>query len=124
MRAKNTACYADSARGNSLFEAFDQWFGKRRGRGIGETWSASPAHISIQGELRDDQRFPTDVEERAVHLPFVVFKDAQVDDFLAEDFDLCFAVMMSNAQKDEESMTNGADNLLIDGDAGMGDTLK
>src|SRR5437660_12608165 len=78
---ENAARHFQSIGSNSFLEALDQRLCYSGGSSSGKTGTATPARISVEGELRDDKGLAADVEQRAVHFARVVFKDAQVDDF-------------------------------------------
>src|SRR5947199_4351959 len=78
---ENAARHFQSIGSNSFLEALDQRLCYSGGSSIGKTGTASPAHISVEGEPRDDKGLAADVEQRAVHLALFVFEYAQVDDF-------------------------------------------
>src|SRR6185312_1752063 len=109
--------------GDSLFEAFNQWFGQRWRCSTGEAGSAATTNISIKGKLRDHEQFSSNIEKRTIHLALVVSKDAHVDNFIGQGFNLGLTIVLAYAEEYQQTCTYLADDLLIDGDAGVGDAL-
>src|SRR6266699_3960174 len=55
--------------------------------GIRKAGAASFAGVSIEGELGDDQNFSPNIEQRTIHLAFIVAKEAQMDNFMSQGLD-------------------------------------
>ena len=70
-----------------------------------------------------------DAPEEALHLveygglSLLVFKDAQVRGFLSEEFGLLFPIAVTNPQKNQQTFSDAGNGLLVDGDAGFGNSL-
>src|SRR6266487_897339 len=92
--------------------------------GIRKTRAASFAGVSIEGELGDDQNFSPNIENRTIHLAFIVAKDAQMHDLLGHRPDLGIAVAIPDAEQDEEALSYCADHASIYCDASMAHTLE
>src|SRR5437763_687855 len=123
IRTEDAARHFQPIGGNSFLEALDQRLCYSGGSGIGKAGTASSAHISVEGELRDDKGLAADVEQGAVHLALFIFEDAQVDDFFAERLDLRPAIAVTDAKQYQQSPAYFADNLFIDSDTGTAYSL-
>ncbi len=107
----------------SFLEMLKEGFCNCWRRGIGKTGAASPARISVEGELRDDQHFAANIEQGAVHLALIVAKDTQVDNFISQGLDLNLAITLSYSQQDQEALTYLAHDFSVYGHAGMAYSL-
>ena len=65
----------------------------------------------------------TSVRER-FHQPLVVFKDAQVLDLVDHPGQVLFGVAAVDAEQNQQSLGNGAGDLLVDLDARCADALN
>lgn len=95
----------------------------RRG-GIDETWPASFAAISKQGELGDHQCFAVYIFNRQIHFTLLVRENAQFCTFGSQEVRFLRSVVFVNAQKKHYSPVDTADNFSIYFYAGAGDSLK
>src|SRR5260370_33017331 len=120
---KNPTCDSKPIASKSILEELKETFCNYWRRGIGKTGTAASAHISIERELRDDQHFAANIEQRAVHLAFIVAKDAQVDNFISQGLDLNLAIAPPYSQQYQEAMTYLADDLFVNRDAGKAYSL-
>lgn len=80
-------------------ETFHQGFGDRWGGRIGEGGTATFTCVSVQGELRDNDRAPADFAQGAVHLTVLVLEDAQIGDLVRQVAGLVFAIGGTNANQ-------------------------
>lgn len=117
--------------GGDLQARFAQPFGEmlieplgcRRRRGLREGRPIAFAAIAIQSELGNDQDFAAVVDDRAVHLALVVFKDAETLNFIGKGGGVILVILFTDAQENAQSRADPADGLLPRGDAGFGDSL-
>src|SRR5690349_8218543 len=123
MRTKNAALNLDAIGGNGGFEAFNQFFGYSWWGGFDKTGATTFARIGIEGELRDDQSLPIDIEQRPVHFAFIIAKDPQVDNFLHQGLYLGLAIIMPHAQQYQQPLPYPPNNLPIHGHARRTHTL-
>src|SRR5258708_17411975 len=93
ISTKNPTCDSKPIASKSILEMLKEGFCNYRGRSIGKAGTASPARISIQRELRDDQDFSTNIKKRTVHLAFIVTKDTQIDNFISQSLYLHLAIV-------------------------------
>ena len=80
--------------------------------------------VTVQRELGDDQQLTADVDHGAIHFSLIVFEDAQVLDLVGESIGVVFTVTFAYAQQDAEARTDLADDLFIDSNASLGDSLN
>src|SRR2546423_1546400 len=108
---------------NSLLEVLNEGFCNCRRRRIRKAGSPASTRIGIEGELRDDQNFSTNIEKRAVHLAFIVTKDAQVDYLISQGLYLKLAILLPDSEQYQQSLTYLAHNLSLNSDAGTAHSL-
>src|SRR6266481_9848668 len=102
---KDPTCDSKPIIGKSFLEMLKEGFCNYWRRGIGKAGTASPAGISIQRELRDDQHFSTNIEKGTVHLALIVTKDTQIDNFISQGLYLNLAIVLSYSQQHQEPLT-------------------
>ncbi|SRR5579875_717757 len=120
---KYPTCNSKPITSKNFLEMLDESLCNDWRRGIGKAGAASPASIGVEGELRDDQHFAANIEQRTVHLAFIVAEDAQVDNFISQGLDLNLAITLAYSQQDQQTLTYLAHDLPVYGHAGMTDTL-
>src|SRR5437868_933877 len=108
---------------NSLLEVLNEGFCNYWRRRIRKAGTSASACIGVEGELRDDQNFSTNIEQRAVHLAFIVTKDAQVSNFVNQSLDLKLAILLTDSEQNQKSLTYLADDFSVYGHAGMAYSL-
>lgn len=113
VSAENPAGNGKPIASKSILETLKDGFCNYWWRSVCKAWAATPARVSIKGELRDGQNISTTIEERTVHLAFIVFKDAQMDNFIGQGFYLNLVIAQPNSQKYQEPTIYLADDLLI-----------
>src|SRR6266700_5060331 len=93
--SKYPTCDSKSIASKNFLEMFNESFCNYWRRGIHKAGAASPAHISVEGKLRNDQHFAANIEQGAVHLAFIVAKDTQVDNFISQGLDLNLTITLA-----------------------------
>src|SRR2546421_3283567 len=116
ISTENPTSDSKAIAGKSILEMLNEGFCNWRRRGIRKAGTATPARIGIEGELRDDQNFSTNTEQRAVHLAFIVTKDAQVSNFVNQSLDLKLAILLTDSEQNQKSLTYLAHNLSLNSD--------
>lgn len=85
----------------SVFDCVDelviQYFGMIWKGSGGITGATSLAAVTIESELGDNQHGASGIDEGAVHLAFVIFKDPEGDDLFCQPFDLFLTVIFVDA---------------------------
>src|SRR6266566_569871 len=107
--------HGSKASGLSFYSALpktlhEQLIQLRRPRGIArleQAGPAAPAHIREQGELRNDERGPTDVDEAEVHPSAFVGEHAEVDDLVRKPVHRVVLVIRSCTNQQHEPMADG-----------------
>src|SRR5947209_7308255 len=99
IRPKNSSLHLETISSQCRIEALHQRFSHWRRRRIRKAGTAASARIGIEGELRDDQNFSANIEKRAVHLAFIVTKDAQVDYLISQGLYLKLAIVPPYSKK-------------------------
>src|SRR3990172_2431154 len=94
-----------------------------RRRRPGKSRPCALAGIRRQRELRNRKQLAPDVDEREIHFPLRVREDPVAEHPLGEPFGLRLAVAALHADQREDAAPDGADDLPIDLDAGLGDAL-
>src|SRR2546421_5849826 len=120
---KNSPLHLETISSQCHIEALHQRFSHCRRRGICKAGATSPTHISVEGELRDDQNFAANIEQRAVHLAFIVAKDTQVDYLISQSLYLKLAILLPDSEQNQESLTYLADDFSVYGHAGTAYSL-
>src|SRR5260221_5884011 len=120
---KNPTCDSKPIASKSILEELKETFCNYWRRGIGKTGTAASAHISIERELRDDQNFSPDIEEGTVHLALIGSKDAQIGNFISQEFDLRLAIVPPYSQKHQQPLANLADYFPVNGYTGTAYSL-
>jgi hypothetical protein len=64
-----------------------------------------------------------DIEEGAVHFAGLVLEDAQLHNFVGEDFNLGSAITLAHTQENEQAALNLAYNLSLNRHTGAADSL-
>ncbi len=105
-------------------ELVDQRFGDRRVSGRDEARAAAFAHIGEQRELRDDERLAAGVDQRAVEAASLVGEQAQFGALAGHPARPGGVVALCDADEHEETRTDGAHDVVTDGDTGPGHTLQ
>src|SRR5579859_1576086 len=123
VSAENSAGNGKPIVSKGVLETLNKRFRNYWRGGICKAGTAATARIGIEGKLRDNQSFSTNIEQRAVHLALIVFKNAQMDDFIGQGFYLISVIAIPYPQKYQESMIYLADDLFIHCDTGAGDAL-
>ena len=78
--------------GENVNEFLEQGSGVIRSCGCNEAGPAAFPGITVQGELGNNQSFPSDIEHRPVHLPLLVFEDPQVDHLVRQPARILLAI--------------------------------
>src|SRR5438477_1796877 len=73
---------------------------------------AAPAHVRKQGELRNDQRGATDVDEAQVHPSAFIGEHAKVDDLVREPVHRVVLVIRSCTHQQHETVADGCTPLV------------
>jgi hypothetical protein len=120
---KDPTCDSKPITSKSFLEMLKEGFCNYWRRGVCKAGATPPARISVEGELRDDQHFAANIEQRAVHPALVVAKDAQIDNFVSQGLDLNLAVALSYSQQHQEPLTYLAHYFPVYGHTGMAYTL-
>jgi hypothetical protein len=79
-----------------------------RGR-VDEGRSPAFVGVGIEGELRNHDRLPLDIQKRQVHPAICIFKDAQVGDLVAKELGLSLAVVLTDPEQDDNSLADASD---------------
>ncbi len=116
VSAENPAGNGKPIASKSILETFKEGFRNYWWRSICKAGAAAPARVGIECKLRDNQSFSTNIEERTVHLAFIVFKDAQMDNFIGQGFYLNLIITQPNSEKYQEPTIYLADDLFINRD--------
>src|SRR5579875_215867 len=95
------------------------------GSGSREARATPVPHISIESELRDDQRATRYIAQREIELAVGVAEDAEVDDLLCKQLDLGLGIGWADAKQDHQPWrgVKFADDLASHCDAGMSGPL-
>src|SRR5271157_2648456 len=94
---------AQSKGAGALHEVSIQRVGEFRSSRRVERRALALAYVPKQGELRHDQHRAAELRDAAIHLSFVIFKDAQAGNFVGEIIGVGFGVVVRDAQKDQQS---------------------
>lgn len=95
------------------------------GRGcVVEAGAVAFLGVGKERELADDEETALGVEKAAVHGAGVIGKDAEVDDFLREFRAVAFGIVFLDSEEDEEAVADGGNLSVVNGDGGVGDSLK
>src|SRR5436190_13025388 len=108
---------------NNFLEMLNESFRNDWRRGICKAGSTSPASICVEGKLGDNQHLAANIEQRAVHLAFVILEDTQVYYFIDHYLDLRLAVPLSHSQQHKQPSTYFPNHLFVYCDAGTTYTL-
>lgn len=81
------------------------------------------AAVSPQGKLGNYQKIPTDIKQRAIHLPLPISKDSQLDDFFCQIGCIRLPVVMAYTEEDQDAVTDAADLLTSNRNACLKYTL-
>ena len=79
--------------------------------------------VPKQSELRDGENRAADVGDAAVHLSFLIFKNAQAGDFRGEIIGVGFGVFVRYSQQYQQSLLNFSREFSIDLDRGAAHAL-
>ena len=102
-----------------LRHGVDEGFGDGPGGGRVPGGAPALAGVGVEGELADQQHGRADVD--GGQLPA---QDPQLGDLAGDELDLGGAVVVGDAEQDEQAgALEGADDLAVDGDDGPGDAL-
>src|SRR4029079_12817757 len=85
-------------------------------RRVDETGSPPLHRIAIERELRHHQQFPNGVEDRPVHLVFVVGEYAKADDLVGHPGELLFAIRMREPDEDDGTVADSANDVTGNAD--------
>src|SRR5947209_5706616 len=102
---ENPTCDSKPIANESFLEMLNEGFCNYGRRRIRKAGSPASTRIGIEGELRDDQDLSTNIEQRAVHLAFIVTKDTQVDNFINQSLYLKLAILLTDSEQNQESLT-------------------
>lgn len=106
--------------GDKMFVQGQGLFG---GSGIVEAGPAAFTAIAIKGELRDDEKIASGIEEAAIHLALSVFENTQIQDLLSDEFGVGVSIEFRDTEKHEKSPPYFACDGIIYNDARFGDAL-
>src|SRR6266566_10030389 len=123
IRPKNSPLHLETISSQCRIEALHQRFSHCRRRRICKAGSPPSARIGIKGELRDDQNFSTNIEQRAVHLAFIVTKDTQIDYLINQSLYLKLAILLTDSEQNQKSLTYLAHDFSVYGHAGTAYSL-
>src|SRR5690349_8374079 len=87
-----------------------------RPRGINEAWPPSFHGVAVERELRHDEQLAARVDDRAVHLVFIVGENAKADDLVGHPGELLLAVGMRQANQQNGAMTDLSNHSARDSD--------
>jgi hypothetical protein len=91
--------------------------------GPDETWSSLATGIAIEGELRNNERGPVDVDERQVHFSGFVGEDAHRGSFLGEISCRPGCVAFGHTKQHDQANTNLTGHTLVHQHASLANTL-
>ena len=97
--------------------------GLLRRSGLNIRRPAPSSRVSIQSELRDQQRGAPDVEQGEVHLARFIGKNSQIGDFLGKICRGFRIVRPADAQQHQQAGADFSGDPALHGDAGAGNTL-
>src|ERR1700733_14662592 len=103
--------------GQLVEECRPLWLG-----GGGEARPVALARVGLEGELAHGEDLA--VADRVVHAAALVGEDAQREDLLGEALGGLLAVLMADAEEDEEAGADLRDRLAVDADGRPGDALE
>jgi hypothetical protein len=92
-------------------------------RGPYETWPSLATGVAIEGELRNHERGPADVHERAVHFSSLVGKDAQGGSFFGQVSGRLRGVFLSHTKEHDQANTNLTGDTPVHRHASLANTL-
>src|SRR5215831_6942014 len=91
---------------------------------VDETRAAPLHRIAVQRELRHDEHRAADVDDRAIHLVFVVGEQTQTDELLGHPLDVVERVRVCEADENREPAVDRAGDSSVYAHAGAGDALN
>jgi len=106
--------------GDKAAVEFDGLF--RPGR-LNKAWSSALPAISQERELTYHEHPTGDLDERAVHFSFVVWKDPQSGDFRREEDDVVLRIRLGDTEQNQEPLLDLTDDFAADCNAGPRDAL-
>src|SRR6266550_2321275 len=124
LGSKATGLDFYSALAKTLHEDFVELL---RPRGIARLQQARPAaaaHVRKQGELRNDQRRATDVDQAEVHPTRLIGKHTQVDDLVREPAHRVVLVIRSRTHQQHKAVADGCTPLTLPTHGAGGHALR
>ena len=120
---KHAGCYYDTPiseiRNKALIEGFREI---GRGREI-KTGPSTAGAITVESELRNDEKRAGGVDKIAVHFACGVREDTETDDAVGEEVRVCDGIAAADAEKDEDTWSDSSGDFVIDEHAGGGNPL-
>ncbi len=98
VRLELTSFHGYSVFRDFLAEQLIEFFCDFRRSRLDEAGATAFATITVEGELADDEHLAPDVEERAIHLSFLVGKNAKMGAFFSQELDVAFAILLGNSE--------------------------
>lgn len=123
MRTKFSLLSRNAQLSEHLRESIHQRSSQVGQRRIYEGGPAAFSSICIEGELRNDNRCPTRIEDRKVHLSLIILEDAQVGDFFSKSTRGSFTIVMADPQQDDQTRTDFSHNTPFNRDFSAADPL-
>jgi hypothetical protein len=123
MRLEDTGFNPNAESAQASNEFFIKSIGVLRWRGLDVRRPAAAARVSIQRELRDDERGTANLYEGAVHLARIVGEDAQVGDFLRKIQSGFRCIAPTHAEQDQHSRRDFPGYTSLSCDTGLCNTL-
>lgn len=123
VRAEFAALGRDAMRTQEFDEAVHKRLGDVRQGGVEEGRAPSFARVGVKRELRNDDGFAFDIQNGEICFSLIVFKDAKIGCFFCEELSLLLPIPMTDAQENQQSLSDAGNDLLIDSDAGLGNSL-
>src|SRR2546426_4152237 len=121
--AEHALSNMEAAGPDALAEPGVQRLRALRPRRIDESRPRSLARIAEEGELRDRQPPPADVDHRPVHLPLLVLEDPQLNDLIGHPLRILVGILVTDPDQHAKACRNGSRHLPVDGDRRFTDSL-
>jgi glucuronokinase len=123
MCLENSGLDSDTASTGLSDEVFVKAVGFRRRGGLIKTRAAPFTAISVESELRHDEKRASCIEEAEVHFARVVGEDAEIRNLVEQVGGGGFGITLGDAEQNEKSLCDHAGDLIVDRDTGSRDTL-
>ena len=91
---------------------------------VEEGWPAPTAAVGLEGKLGNQQEFPPDIFQGTVHGVLFIRKNSQLDNLLSQLSSSFLAITFSDAKENQHPRSDRADDLPIDLNRGVPDSLK